>query len=538
METLGWWAFSRRCPNIIGSRGEARLDNMEETEASGIVVAPPTSSATGFGVRIASLGKAVYPTALLASLSIWCLALRAPLWLDETLSYWQVSGGLGKVWSRSALMPSSVGYLYTLWLAKSLLGSSEIALKIPSLIALLGAVYFLFRSARELFGEETAFLACIFFSLEGNVVFAATDARPYAFALLASTLATFAFIRWMIQFELRRAIWFGAAAASVVYFHYLFASILPAFAIYYLMARWRWIKTDLRQLAAALTSFTLLTAPLALRVGALYGTRRVHTVQQSHHPALAALDTLAPKQMLIGFLITALLAALVQRVKLPGRDSCPKILLFPLLALVPGGILFTLSTTTSAHWMIPRYLSVAAVGSALTWGLLTSHIDSRWLRQIFCVGLVTLTVYENYRSPLSRRHDLSFKPAHAFVNAIVTKDELTILVCSAFIESNYEALPADRNSENAMLSQVDYYPIHGPVRFLPMSLNEETMRIASERVLAAAQERRRFLVIAAPESYTTLAWLASYTRGTFTAQMIGKFDDIVVAEFRPLAESD
>jgi hypothetical protein len=43
--------------------------------------------------------KLIYSAALVASVSIWLLAIRAPLWLDETLAYWQVSGGFGKVWS-------------------------------------------------------------------------------------------------------------------------------------------------------------------------------------------------------------------------------------------------------------------------------------------------------------------------------------------------------------------------------------------------------------------------------------------------------
>ena len=41
--------------------------------------------------------KLIYAGALVASLSIWTLALRAPLWLDETLAVWQVSGGFAKV---------------------------------------------------------------------------------------------------------------------------------------------------------------------------------------------------------------------------------------------------------------------------------------------------------------------------------------------------------------------------------------------------------------------------------------------------------
>lgn len=504
------------------------------TETKSIETESLQAPATGFRGWAAALSKLVYPAALLASLSIWFLAIRAPLWLDETLSYWQVSGGFAKVWSRSTLMPSSIGYLYTLWFAKSILGSSAIALKVPSSIALLAAVFVLFRTARELYGLETAYLTCIFFSLEGNVAFAATDARPYAFALLATTVASFAFIRWMTQGNMRQAIWLGAAAAGILYFHYLFASLLPVFAVYYLLARWRVIKSDLRQLAAVMASFILVSLPLLYRVAGLYHTRDTHIVQEMAHPWLVTLNTLAPQQTLIGFLVAAFLAALVRKIRIPGRGQFPAVLFGPLLALIPAGILITVSTATSAHLLIPRYLTVAAPGSALVWAQLTSHIDSKWLRRIFCVGLVAVTVFEFYHSPLTRQHEVSYKPAHDFVNTIIARNELPVLVCSGFIESNYQTMPTDLNSENALVSQVAYYPIHAPVLLLPISLNHETERVASRAVLAAAQHRQRFLVIAGLTSYQTLDWLASYTRGTFTPQVIGRFGEIVVAEFRPV----
>ena len=286
---------------------------------------------------------------------------------------------------------------------------------------MLGAVYFLYRSARELFDQDIAFLTCIFFALEPNVVFAATDARPYAFALLATNLAIFAFLVWMKGHAMRQAILFGAAAAGILYFHYLFGAILPAFAIYYLAVRGRSIKADTRQLAALLTSFTLLTLPLIYRVLTLYRARETHVVQELPLKWIA-LNTLVPAQTLIGFAATVFLAALVRKVKLPGRDCFPAILLCPLLALVPAGILYGLSVATPLHLVIPRYFLVVAPGSALTWGLLTSRIDSRLLRQIFCVALVAVTVFECYSSPNSRRHAINFKQAHEFVNANVAKD--------------------------------------------------------------------------------------------------------------------
>jgi hypothetical protein len=512
---------------------------MTQTESPEIEVAPATTLVTDVEPRTSLLVRLLYPVSLLASLSLWFLAIRAPLWLDETLAYWQVSGGFAKVWSRSALMPSSIGYLYTLWFAKSILGSHEIALKIPSTLAMLGAVYFLFRSACELFDQETAFLTSIFFALTYNVVFAATDARPYAFALLASNIAIFTFIRWMAQRQMRQAILFGAAAAGILYFHYLFGALLPVFAIYYLAARGRSIKADLRQLAAALTSFCLFSLPLMYRVASLYHTREMHVVQKFKHPVLLTLNTLAPLQLLIGFVITVLVAALLRKIKLPGRESYPAILLGPLLALVPVGVFFVVSAATPVHLVVPRYLTVIAPGSALAWALLTKQIDSGLLRRIFCVGLVGITVSESCISPISRKHELNFKQAHAFVNANVgrDKDKVPVLVCSAFIESDFEPMPTDRSSENALLSQIDYYPVDAPVVLLPIDLNEETVRIASRTVLAAAEKGQRFLLVAPPSSYQTANWLANYSGGAFTAHILAEFDkEIMVIEFRPVGD--
>jgi hypothetical protein len=437
-------------------------------------------------------------------------------------------------------MPSSIGYLYTLWAAKSILGSSEIALKIPSTCAMLGAVYFLFRAARELFDLEFAFLSCIFFCLEYNVVFAATDARPYAFALLASNLAIFAFVRWMTRLQLHEAILFGAAAAGILYFHYLFGSILPAFAIYYLAVRHRSIKTDARQLAAVLATFTVVALPLIFRIVSLYQSKVTHAVQELRHPVLTALNTLAPMQTLIGFIAIVFLAALVRKVNFTGRDYFPAILLCPLLALVPAGVLFGVSAVAPVHLVIPRYLTVVAPGSALTWALLTSRIESRLLRQIFCVGLVGFTVFECFSSPLSRQHELNFKQAHAFVNANVAQDEgrIPVLISSAFIESDFEPMPADRSSENALASQVSYYPVNAPLIFLPMDLNDEAMRIGKQTVMDALQHHQRFLAVAAPTSYQTIDWLTAYSRGAFTTELLGEFNEIVVVEFRPIAESN
>jgi Dolichyl-phosphate-mannose-protein mannosyltransferase len=272
-------------------------------------VATPTAVATPSETTASIFRKLIYPVALLALLSIWLFALRAPLWLDETLAYWQISDGFWKIWGRSEQMPSSIGYLYTLWVAKSVLGGHEIALKIPSTLAMLGAVYFLFRIAREFVDQENAFLICVLFCVEPDVAHAATDALPYAFALLTTHLAIFAFIRWMMGQQMNQAILFGIASAGILYFSfdYLFGAILPAFAIYYLVVRRRSIVADRRQLAAVLTSFTLLALPVVFRVVDLYRTSATPAVQ-AWPAAGITLNTLVSLPVLIGFVLTAFVA--------------------------------------------------------------------------------------------------------------------------------------------------------------------------------------------------------------------------------------
>ena len=163
---------------------------------------------------------------------------------------------------------------------------------------------------------------------------------------------------------MRQAILFGAAAAGILYFHYLFAAVLPVFAICYLALRVRSIRSDLRQLAAVLAAFLLCALPLMYRVLSLYHTRDTHIVQEMPHPVLTALNILAPVQTLIGFVVIAFLAALVRKIKLPLREKLLGNLLCPFLALIPVAVLFAVSAVTPAHLVIPRYLTVVAPGAA------------------------------------------------------------------------------------------------------------------------------------------------------------------------------
>jgi hypothetical protein len=136
-----------------------------------------------------------YKLALLASVLTWLIPIGSPLRVDETGSYWHISAGLAEIWPRRFLSLSFPAYSYILWFSTKLIGTSETALRMPSIVAMLGAVYLFYLAARELVDHEFAMIAAVFFALDPTVYFEAIDARPYGFAMLLTNAAILALVR-------------------------------------------------------------------------------------------------------------------------------------------------------------------------------------------------------------------------------------------------------------------------------------------------------------------------------------------------------
>ncbi len=474
-----------------------------------------------------------YGIALLVSLSVWFLAVRAPLWTDETLSYWQIAGGFKQIWSRSIQGNSFAAYAYILWLTKTFLGNKEWVLRVPSILAMLGAVYVFYRCAREMFDWDVSLVATMVFILPRGIAFAAIDVRPYAFALLVTNLAIFLFLRWTATKRTAYAALFGIAAAGIFYFHYLFASILVALFVYYLLSQRTSVLADLRQIGIAFGCFVLFLLPVLPRLAYIYQTRTMH----SFAPApqwISVLQVLNPGKWQLLVLASALvLAALVHRLLTPSREMYAKLLLCASLALVPTLCLYAISVTTTVHVFIPRYLLVAVPGICLCWGWLCGLIDSRLLRGLFCFAFVALCAFQAYTSSLAYRHEESWKEALAFADANAAVDHAPLLMCSPLVEADFLPMPAEV-SESVLYSPLSYYRVKAPVVPLPRTLNAEAERQVKQFLLEAGQTRTRFLVLAPWPSLRILDLIAYDSQSTYSPHVLGKFDEIWVVEFVPI----
>ncbi len=477
---------------------------------------------------------AIYAVSLVGSISFWFTAIHAPLWLDETHSFFVIKAGFRQIMPRMG-WPTVPVYPYILWLSTKVLGTSEVALRIPSILAMLGAVYLLYRAARELFDHDVAIIAAIVFCLHPVVIFAAIDVRPYAFAALAINASILALVQLRHNDSNWMAALFGLLAASIAHFQFLFTVILPAFAICFFAIKTDDRKTLWRQACIAFAAFVLAFLPVVSVLKVMFQTRGTHVF--ARYPTLAPLVlTFTIGTLVLVLALTLLIALVKRRLDVRSHFKDGQGVLCVSLGVVPILILFGISRATSIQVFVPRYLLVAVPGIALCWVLMVNWINSRALRLLFAVALVVTAACLYLSDPASKLHSYTWKYALEMAERNASADGATVLICSDFPEANDVPMPTgEAVKDSGLFAPLSYYKLSVPVVGLPRALNDEAIRVASRFLQEATQRHERFLALAFVPSYKTLDWIESRTSATYSVHEIGISNGIKVLEFRPRA---
>lgn len=498
------------------------------TPAEDVYLSPSRRLPSDHSVDVVGIALAL---ALSASIAAWFSTIRSPLWLDETFSYSQIAGGFGQIWARQML--SFPSYSYILWVTKVLFGSNEVVLRMPSVLAMIAATVVLYRAAREFFSVDVAVIVVVVFCLHPTVAFAAVDARPYAFAVLLVNCAILTFARWMKTNSNRDGVLFGISAAGILYFHYLFGVILPAFAILLVVRKGREWKSFAPKVGAAAVPFILMMPPVMSPLLYLFRTGPMHVFDRAPG-ASDFLFTLAPGYLLAVFAGASFLAATLAKLESPNGESMQVGLTGLLFAAVPLGILFEVSTHTSVHVFVDRYRLVAIPGVALCWGFLVSQLRSRTIRATFCVGLVMLTFSGLSVDTFSidYPHGYTWKYALEKANESAKPDNAPMLICSDLPDSNFGPMPSDA-ANSVLFAPLSYYKVYSPVVPLPRALTGETMAQVNRFLATATPAKRRFLALGFFPSNRTLDWITRRTKDGYVANNLGTYDGVTVMEYIP-----
>jgi mannosyltransferase len=397
---------------------------------------------------------------------LWLLPLTSSFWIDETATRWTIDRGFGTMVHRSIEFQWQSPLWFGIeWAWARIAGTSELALRIPSVVPLLAGVWIFYRLALRLLGPRAALPATVVFASLDRVAFAAGDARPYAAGLTALIGAAFLLTRWIDTGGARYRNGAVVLAAVSVYCHYTFGLALIPLTLY-AIAQARSGRLSRKDVVVAVVSLALLLVPAAVHTIWVSYQSTSNLVPPGDSSFVALLRAFVP--LAIVGVVAGLLAAAValRRVRIVADDeTAPGSLLFigSWVIAVPLG-LFIAARLGTPRFFTARYMSSAAPGVALLVGWILGRVSPRVVMRV-AVGAIALV---GVLGSGGRYHTFEhWREAAAVARAETDRGAEVVLLHDAFIEATLVDWLEDRGERSsAIMAPALMYPM-GP-RVLPM----------------------------------------------------------------------
>jgi mannosyltransferase len=248
-----------------------------------------------------------WPLLALLALLLLALALRVyrlpaqSLWYDEGVSWYltRMSPPALTVWTANDIQPPL--YYYLLWLWVRLAGTSEYALRFPSVFFGALTLPLLWVTARRLLGMRAAWLATLLLALSPLHVYYAQEARMYTLLTFLGLLSSYLLLRLLNNQSLNLQsphLWsYVLTVVAALYTHYFAFFLLAAHVLYVLYKRGQQIRSSrpLKPHAATSTLTLALISILLLYLPWLPFLLTRYGVDTSYWPGALNLGEVARK---------------------------------------------------------------------------------------------------------------------------------------------------------------------------------------------------------------------------------------------------
>jgi mannosyltransferase len=426
----------------------------------------------------------------------WAPHLPDSLWLDETLTAWVIQGSFGEMIERSVDYQSQSAYYVFLWFWTRVVGSSEVALRLPSLLSALGACAILAQlGTRWTRDRETGLLAMVILASTWSVFRESVDARSYMPGLFVLLCVVLFLVRWLDTGRWWDACLCGAFAGLTPHFHLFLVLTYPAFFAYAAL-RWHRSRGSIAQLAVVgslLLIGALLFLPFLQTIVA-NGSDYSVAPRPDWISLCRVFVFVAPVAgLLVGLCASGVLVSTRADATEPIPDRTEPIsrevgVLLALWMLAPLLILYSVSVSTDKSVFLERFLMPAIPAVCLFYAFAVRAIPARTARVLAMVVIALASFVTNVRP------QDDFRGAVRFVNQFAAEDvSVPTLFASGLIEGQHESWLRDPSHAAYLQAPMAYYPLDGPLVTLPRRLRGQAIGI--EIVDPILESSRRFATI-------------------------------------------
>jgi hypothetical protein len=472
---------------------------------------------------------AALPAVVVAFLArVWLMALPSSLWVDELVTVFVVRFPGHPSFAAAPQVPQSIYYALPKF-SWALFGDSEAALRLPSILAMCAALFFVARLAARLIHPSAAWLAVFACLAFRNFDYFAVDARPYGLGIAVASASVLFLIRW-----LDHAGWFDAAAfvilASVLWrIHLFYWPFYPVYAIYTATRVVR-RETSVKAWHIALAAALIAAAQVPVAVTALDISRHAGAHAFNELPTLRNLFYLLHAQVLLICLAGAWL--LKRRALNRWRASDITLILCWWLACPVA--LYAYSRIAGNGVLIMRYASLMLPGvGLLATAIATRFLPVAWLKPAaLATGLVALAFLGQWNTLWPPHEHDDWRDAAAFERTVATADT-PVLCISPFIEAQPPVWTPSYPLPGFLSSSFLYYPISGAQRLLPFQPSPESERYVQGLLGIELVPSGKFLTYGSTRAVRIMdEWFAERPELAQWHRERAQFDMISVAVYR------
>jgi hypothetical protein len=440
----------------------------------------------------------------------WFPRLTWGFWTDEAGTFWMAGGHFFESLSRSARFPGQsvlYGGLMSWFYHPG--PHQELWMRIPSVLGVLAAAFFLYRLTESILGRGTGFLAVVPFLCTASILTAATNARPYGLALAAATGSYWKFHQWMESGTRKHLIQYLLLSVAVLYLQYFFAFL---FVSQLLVLGWR----SLRGGKVPWGTVTLAGVILAVSILPLLPSLRtlVHFASSAYNSSVPptllqlAIQCFPPGALIAGVVGCAAVGFLFPRgFKLRGDVSAESTVLVLTWQLAAPLTFFVVGHFTRFQPFATRYLLFATPGFfvLLAWMIRQVPAVNHRLLVLFAILGGTVLHPANLLATFSGPEE-DWRAAVATLREWSGSDRPPVFVRSGIAESNLSDWRNGAQPDSYLLTPLAAYPIDNPTLCVPFFFTSGVAVYVQEKLDGELRNAPRVLVVASTGS-EILPWM-------------------------------
>jgi 4-amino-4-deoxy-L-arabinose transferase-like glycosyltransferase len=464
---------------------------------------------------------------------MWVMPIGSSFSVDEAETAFVVHHGVHHP-SLAIIAPAIESVYY--WLpraSEALFGFSEAAERLPSLVALAIALFFIGRVAARLIHPEAAWFAVFACLTLRAFNYEAADARPYALGTCVAAASLCLLLRWLDSGRWIDGILFFAAGALLWRVHLVYWPFYIVYAIYFLARS----ETKVSWVQAVTISAALVLALLPVAISALELNRDAAQHVFAPLPSWSELGETFKIRLVAGCALGGLIYARFRRA--PRINSVPA---FSAIALIAGWWLvqpiglFVYSHLSGVSLFTTRYASLALPGAALAATAAAAFFvqKSYWKPLALAMGIAALVFGGQWTRLWPPHHNSDWRGASRALNALAPDSSTPVLVVSPFVEAKPPVWSPNYPLPGYLYSQIDVYPVNGKLFLLPYGDSPAGTDYAGALAQESLPRSGRFLIYGpAADVDRWREWFAA--RPEFSGwgnRKLGPFLDVDVALFQ------